>query len=266
MSKTGTIEGVSKRGLVISGLRAAVDSKEILKGIDLTVEPGKVHALMGPNGSGKSTLAFAMSGHPNYEVLGGSVNLDGTDLLGLSPDKRARAGLFLSFQYPAAIPGVSVANFIRTARMAIKPDDLPPAKFRAMIYEKLEVLDMDPAFLSRYVNDGFSGGEKKRLEMLQLAILAPKYAVLDETDSGLDVDALQSVGKSVNALRESDEGRDIGFLVITHYPRILKHVPADVVHILIDGRIVKTGGPELADEIERDGYDGVREEAAAARA
>ena len=247
-----TIEGVSKRGLVISGLRAAVEGKEILKGIDLTVEPGKVHALMGPNGSGKSTLAFAMSGHPNYRGQGGSVSLDGTELLDLSPDKRARAGLFLSFQYPAAIPGVSVANFIRTARMAVKPDDLPPAKFRAMIYEKLDVLGMDPAFLSRYVNDGFSGGEKKRLEMLQLAILAPKYAVLDETDSGLDVDALQAVGRSIEALRATDDGRDTGFLIITHYPRILRHVAADVVHIMMDGRIVKTGGPDLAERVERE--------------
>jgi Fe-S cluster assembly ATP-binding protein len=255
-----TIEGVSERGLVISGLRAAVAGNEILKGIDLKVEPGSVHALMGPNGSGKSTLAFAMSGHPNYQVLGGSVSLDGTQLLDLSPDKRARAGLFLSFQYPAAIPGVSVANFIRTARMAVKPDDLPPAKFRAMIYEKLDVLGMDPAFLSRYVNDGFSGGEKKRLEMLQLAILAPKYAVLDETDSGLDVDALQAVGRSIEALRATDEGRDTGFLIITHYPRILRHVAADVVHIMLDGRIVKTGGPDLAEAVERDGYDGIREE------
>jgi Fe-S cluster assembly ATP-binding protein len=246
--------------LVISGLRVAVAGNEILKGIDLAVEPAKVHALMGPNGSGKSTLAFAMSGHPSYEVLGGSVTLDGTELLDLPPDKRARAGLFLSFQYPAAIPGVSVANFIRTARMAVRPDDLPPAKFRAMIYEKLEVLDMDPAFLSRYVNDGFSGGEKKRLEMLQLAILAPKYAVLDETDSGLDVDALQAVGRSIEALRGTVEGREGGFLIITHYPRILRHVPADVVHIMLDGRIVKTGGPDLAERIEREGYDGIREE------
>jgi Fe-S cluster assembly ATP-binding protein len=255
-----TIDGVSNRGLVISGLRAAVADTEILKGIDLAVEPGKVHALMGPNGSGKSTLAFAMSGHPNYAVSAGSVTLDGTEILGLSPDKRARAGLFLSFQYPAAIPGVSVANFIRTARMAVRPDDLPPAKFRAMIYEKLDVLGMDPAFLSRYVNDGFSGGEKKRLEMLQLAILAPKYAVLDETDSGLDVDALQAVGRSIEALRGTAEGADTGFLIITHYPRILRHVPADVVHIMMDGRIVKTGGPDLAERVEREGYDGIREE------
>jgi Fe-S cluster assembly ATP-binding protein len=251
---------VSERGLVISGLRVAVAGTEILKGIDLKVEPGKVHALMGPNGSGKSTLAFAMAGHPAYHIEAGSVTLDGTDLLALSADKRARAGLFLSFQYPAAIPGVSVANFIRTARMAVRPDDLPPAKFRKMIYEKLEVLGMDPAFLSRYVNDGFSGGEKKRLEMLQLAILAPKYAVLDETDSGLDVDALQAVGASIEALRATEEGRETGFLIITHYPRILRHVPADVVHIMLDGRIVKTGGADLAERIEREGYDGIREE------
>ena len=254
---------MSDRGLKISGLRVAVEEKEILKGIDLVVEPGKVHALMGPNGSGKSTLAFAMSGHPNYKVLGGSVTLDGADLLDMAVDKRAKAGLFLSFQYPAAIPGVSVANFIRTARMAVRPDDLPPAKFRKLIYEQLDVLDMDPAFLGRYVNDGFSGGEKKRLEMLQLAILQPRYAVLDETDSGLDVDALQSVGKSVNALRETEAGKETGFLIITHYPRILQHIKADVVHIMMDGRIVKTGGPELANVIEREGYDKIREEVSA---
>jgi Fe-S cluster assembly ATP-binding protein len=257
---------MSTRGLITSDLRVAVQGNEILKGIDLTIEPGRVHALMGPNGSGKSTLAFAMAGHPGYEIQSGSVTLDGEELLALPPDKRAKAGLFLSFQYPAAIPGVSVANFLRTARMAVRPEDLNPTKFRKLVFEKLDTLDMDAAFLGRYVNDGFSGGEKKRLEMLQMAMLAPKYAVLDETDSGLDVDALQAVGKSVNALRESDEGRDMGFLVITHYPRILKHVPADVVHIMIDGRIVKTGGPDLADQIEREGYDGVRDEVAAARA
>ena len=249
--------------LEVRGLRVAVENKEILKGIDLTVEPGKVHALMGPNGSGKSTLAFSMSGHPNYAILDGSVRLDGEELVGVPPDKRAKAGLFLSFQYPAAIPGVSVANFIRTARMAVKPDDLPPAKFRQMIFEQLDVLDMDPAFLSRYVNDGFSGGEKKRLEMLQLAMLRPKYAVLDETDSGLDVDALQSVGRSVNALRATDAGAQTAFLIITHYPRILNYIPADVVHVMMDGRIVKTGGPELAHQIEREGYDRIRDEVAA---
>jgi Fe-S cluster assembly ATP-binding protein len=255
---------MSTRGLIARDLRVAVEGKEILKGIDLTVEPGRVHALMGPNGSGKSTLAFTMAGHPGYEVTSGSVALDGEELLELSPDKRAKAGLFLSFQYPAAIPGVSVANFLRTARQAVRPGDLTPAKFRQLIFEKLDTLDMDPAFLGRYVNDGFSGGEKKRLEMLQMAILAPKYAILDETDSGLDVDALQAVGKSVGALRESAEGKEMGFLVITHYPRILQHLPADVVHVMIDGRIVQTGGPELAQQIEREGYDRIREAVAGA--
>ncbi|BDE05738.1 ABC transporter ATP-binding protein [Vulcanimicrobium alpinum] len=254
------------RGLITRDLRVAVQGNEILKGIDLTVEPGRVHALMGPNGSGKSTLAFTIAGHPGYQVESGSVTLDGEEMLELAPDKRAKAGLFLSFQYPAAIPGVSVANFLRTARQSVRPGDLTPAKFRQLVFEKLDVLDMDPAFLGRYVNDGFSGGEKKRLEMLQMAILAPKYAILDETDSGLDVDALQSVGRAATALRESDDGRDMGFLVITHYPRILRHLPADVVHVMMDGRIVKTGGPDLAERIEREGYDTIRDEAAAARA
>ncbi len=254
---------MSERGLRFTDLHATVEGKEILKGIDLQVEPGKVHALMGPNGSGKSTLAFCAAGHPSYTVSAGTIRLDGEELVGLPPDKRAKAGLFLSFQYPAAIPGVSVANFIRTARQAVHPDDLTPAKFRAAIFEKLDVLDMDAALLGRYVNDGFSGGEKKRLEMLQLAMLAPKYAILDETDSGLDVDALRAVGESIHALRESDAGRETGLLIITHYPRILQHVTADVVHIMIDGRIVKTGGPELAQTIERDGYDRIREEALA---
>ncbi len=254
---------MSERGLRISGLTASVEGTEILKGIDLVVPPGSVQALMGPNGSGKSTLAFSIAGHPSYTVGGGSVTVDGEEMIGVAPDKRAKAGLFLSFQYPAAIPGVSVANFIRTARQAVKPDDLTPSKFRAMIFEKLDVLDMDAAFLSRYVNDGFSGGEKKRLEMLQLAMLAPKYAILDETDSGLDVDALKAVGASVNALRQSDAGKDIGFLIITHYPRILQYITADAVHIMMDGRVVKSGGPELANVIEREGYDKIREEVAA---
>jgi Fe-S cluster assembly ATP-binding protein len=255
-------ERVAESGLRIAGLRASVEGKEILKGIDLFVERGSVHALMGPNGSGKSTLAFSLTGHPSYQVTAGTVTLDGEDILALPPDKRAKAGLFLSFQYPAAIPGVSVANFIRTARQSVRPDDLPPAKFRKMIYEKVDELDMDTAFLSRYVNDGFSGGEKKRLEMLQLAMLAPKYAVLDETDSGLDVDALKSVGATVGTLRSSEEGEHTGFLIITHYPRILQYITADRVHIMIDGRIVAEGGPELADAIEREGYDKIREEVA----
>lgn len=251
---------MAESGLRIAGLRSSVEGNEILKGIDLAVEPGKVHALMGPNGSGKSTLAFSLAGHPQYEVTGGTATLDGEDLLALTPDKRARAGLFLSFQYPAAIPGVKVPNFLYAARQAVRPGELTPANFRKLLLDKMDVLGMDPSFLGRYLNDGFSGGEKKRLEMLQLAVLAPKYAILDETDSGLDVDALKDVGDTVNALRASDEGKEIGLLIITHYPRILKHIAPDVVHIMIDGRIRKTGGPDLADRIEREGYDVIREE------
>jgi Fe-S cluster assembly ATP-binding protein len=248
--------------LRIANLRCKVAGKEILKGIDLTVDRGKIHALMGPNGSGKSTLAFSITGHPQYEVTGGSVELDGEDMLALPPDKRARAGLFLSFQYPAAIPGVKVANFLHAARQAERPGDLPPAKFRALLMEKMEQLGIDPSFMGRYLNDGFSGGEKKRIEMLQLAVLAPKYAILDETDSGLDIDALKDVGSSIAALRASEEGRNTGFLIITHYPRILSYVVPDVVHVMIDGRIVKTGGHDLAHRIEREGYDKLREESA----
>ncbi|MDP9110805.1 MAG: Fe-S cluster assembly ATPase SufC [Candidatus Eremiobacteraeota bacterium] len=251
---------MSDKGLRITDLRASVAGNDILKGIDLLVEPGKVHALMGPNGSGKSTLAFSLTGHPNYLVTGGTATLDGIDLLGTPPDKRAKAGLFLSFQYPAAIPGVKVANFLYAARQAVKPGELTPAKFRAMLMEKLDLLDMDPAFLGRYLNDGFSGGEKKRLEMLQLAVLQPKYAVLDETDSGLDVDALRAVGESLNAMRASEEGRETGLLIITHYPRILHHIKPDAVHVMVDGRIVKEGDAELAERIEREGYDTIRDE------
>ena len=251
---------MSDTGLRISDLRATVAGNTILKGIDLAVEPGKVHALMGPNGSGKSTLAFSLTGHPNYTVTSGTATLDGINLLDTPPDKRAKAGLFLSFQYPAAIPGVKVANFLYAARQAIKPGDLAPAKFRALLMEKLNLLDMDPAFLGRYLNDGFSGGEKKRLEMLQLAVLQPKYAVLDETDSGLDVDALRAVGDSLNAMRASEEGRETGLLIITHYPRILHHIKPDAVHVMMDGRIVKEGDAELAERIEREGYDTIREE------
>jgi Fe-S cluster assembly ATP-binding protein len=248
--------------LHIKDLHCSVEGNEILKGIDLTVEPGKVHALMGPNGSGKSTLAFSLTGHPHYNVTAGSATLNGEDLLSLAPDKRARAGLFLSFQYPAAIPGVKVPNFLYAARQAVRPGELTPAKFRTLLLEKMDVLGMDPTFLGRYLNDGFSGGEKKRLEMLQMAVLAPKYAILDETDSGLDIDALKDVGETVKALRASEDGKDTGFLIITHYPRILQHITPDVVHVMIDGRIVKTGGPDLAQRIEREGYDVLREESA----
>ena len=250
---------MSDLGLRITDLRAGVAGTDILRGINLVVEPGKVHALMGPNGSGKSTLAFSLTGHPNYIVKSGTVTLDGEDILALSPDKRAKAGLFLSFQYPAAIPGVKVSNFLLATRQAVRPGDFTPAKFRQLVMEKMDLLDMDPSFLGRYLNDGFSGGEKKRLEMLQLAILQPKYAVLDETDSGLDVDALRAVGESVNAMRADERGSNTGFLIITHYPRILAHIEADVVHVMIDGQIVKEGGPELARQIEEHGYESIRE-------
>ena len=251
---------MSELGLRIADLHCSVDGKEILKGIDLLVEPGKVHALMGPNGSGKSTLALSLAGHPKYDVTSGTATLDGADLLAMAADKRARAGLFLSFQYPAAIPGVKVPNFLFASRQAVRPGELTPSKFRAMLLEKMDIVGMDASFLGRYLNDGFSGGEKKRLEMLQMAVLAPKYAVLDETDSGLDVDALKDVAESVKALRASDEGKNIGFLIITHYPRILEHIEPDVVHVMVDGRIVKTGGADLAHRIEREGYDVIREE------
>jgi Fe-S cluster assembly ATP-binding protein len=254
---------VPEQALRITNLHCRVAGNEILKGIDLAVESGRVHALMGPNGSGKSTLAFSLTGHPQYDVAG-SVHLDGEDLLALSPDKRARAGLFLSFQYPAAIPGVKVANFLHAARQAERPgDNLPPAKFRTLLLEKMDQLGIDPSFMGRYLNDGFSGGEKKRLEMLQLAVLAPKYAIMDETDSGLDIDALKDVGSMIAALRAGEEGRNTGFLIITHYPRILQYVVPDVVHVMIDGRIVMTGGPDLAHRIEREGYDKFREETTA---
>ncbi|MGH7714951.1 MAG: Fe-S cluster assembly ATPase SufC [Vulcanimicrobiaceae bacterium] len=246
-------------GLNVSDLRVSIEDKEILKGIDLTVERGRVHALMGPNGSGKSTLAFTLAGHPGYKVAGGAATLDGDALLDLTPDKRAKLGLFLSFQYPATIPGVNVANFLRTARTAVRGNDLKPAEFRALVFEQLDHLGIDTSFLGRYVNDGFSGGEKKRLEMLQLAVMAPKYAILDETDSGLDVDALRAVGESLTTLR-SGSGRDTGFLIITHYPRILQYIEADVVHVLMEGRIVKTGGADLARRIEAEGYDNIRDE------
>ena len=245
----------------IRNLHAGIDGKEILKGVNLTVSQGEVHALMGPNGTGKSTLAYVLMGHPKYEVTGGEVILDGQNILELDPDERSRMGLFLAFQYPVAIPGVSVANFLRTAvnarRKADDPEDkgIPIPEFRSMLKSKMDLLKMDHTFAGRYLNEGFSGGEKKRAEILQMAALQPEIAILDETDSGLDIDALRIVSDGVNTLR----GDDLGVLVITHYQRILNYIKPDFVHIMLGGRIVESGGPELALTLEEQGYDWLRE-------
>jgi len=247
--------------LEIRNLHAGIEGKEILNGVNLTVTQGEVHALMGPNGTGKSTLAYVLMGHPNYEVSQGEVIFGGQNILELDPDERSRMGLFLAFQYPVAIPGVSVANFLRTAvnsrRKAENPDDkgIPIPEFRNMLKEKMDMLKMDHAFAGRYLNEGFSGGEKKRAEILQMAALQPEIAILDETDSGLDIDALRIVSDGVNALR----GADLGVLVITHYQRILNYIKPDYVHIMLGGKIVESGGPELALTLEEQGYDWLRE-------
>ena len=261
--------------LVIRGLRVAPvadPEHEILQGIDLTVGKGQVHAIMGPNGSGKTTLAYALLGHPAYKVTGGEVSFKNRDVLALSPDKRSRLGLFLAFQYPTAIPGLSVASFIRSALNAKlqgvdKATDVDPTDpmrggvsmrdFRTKMREKMALLHMDEGFASRYVNEGFSGGEKKRLEMLQLAMLEPEIAILDETDSGLDIDALRIVAEGVNAMLSPD----IGVLLITHYQRLLNYITPDVVHVLAEGRIVKSGGKELALQLEEEGYGPILREA-----
>jgi Fe-S cluster assembly ATP-binding protein len=245
--------------LEIQNLHVRVEDREILHGVNLAVKKGETHALMGPNGSGKSTLANALMGNPNYEVTEGKILLDGDDLTEADPDERARAGLFMAFQYPATIPGVSVANFLRMAVNARREEPIKVKEFGQVLGKNMELLKIDRAFTSRYLNEGFSGGEKKRAEILQLAMLAPDFAVLDETDSGLDIDALRIVSDGVNALR--DEAR--GFLIITHYTRILSYVRPDFVHIMLDGRIVREGGPELADQLEDKGYEWVREEVAA---
>jgi Fe-S cluster assembly ATP-binding protein len=238
------------------------EDKQILKGVDLTVEAGKVHAIMGPNGSGKSTLSYVLAGRDGYEVTEGSATLDGTDLLDLEPEERAALGLFLAFQYPVEIPGVGNMTFLRTAvngqRKQRGEPELSSAEFLKRIREKAKTLDIDPEMLKRPVNVGFSGGEKKRNEILQMAMLEPRMCILDETDSGLDVDAMKLVAAGVNALR--DEGR--AFLVITHYQRLLDHIAPDVVHIMADGRIIKTGGPELALEVENNGYSDLLNEVA----
>jgi len=238
------------------------EEKTILNGVDLTVEAGKVHAIMGPNGSGKSTLSYVLSGRDGYKVTEGSATLDDVDLLELEPEERAAAGLFLAFQYPVEIPGVGNMTFMRTAvnaqRKARGEPEMSAADFLKAVREKAKTLNIDADMLKRPVNVGFSGGEKKRNEILQMAMLSPKMCILDETDSGLDVDAMKLVAKGVNALRE--EGR--GFLVITHYQRLLDHIVPDVVHIMSEGRIIKTGGPELAQEVERDGYENLKSEVA----
>ena len=250
--------------LEIKNLHARVVSTgtEILRGLDLTVEKGMLHAVMGPNGSGKSTLSKVLGGHPDYEVTEGEVLLDGANLLGMEPDARSRAGLFLAFQYPMEIPGVSNANFLRAALQARLPDgdELEATDYYAQLYEKMDMLEMDRKFTARSVNEGFSGGEKKRNEILQMLMLKPKYAVLDETDSGLDIDALKIVSNGVNAYRSAD----VGFLVITHYQRLLDYIVPDVVHVLLGGRIVHTGGKELAFELEAKGYDWIKDEVAEA--
>jgi Fe-S cluster assembly ATP-binding protein len=243
--------------LEIRDLHVSVETeqgtKEILRGVDLTVRSGETHAIMGPNGSGKSTLAYSIAGHPKYTVTGGTVTLDGEDLLAMSVDQRARAGLFLAMQYPVEVPGVTVSNFLRTAKTAI---DGQAPKLRTWVKDvrtAMEQLRIDPAFAERNVNEGFSGGEKKRHEILQLELLKPKIAVLDETDSGLDVDALKVVSEGVN--RAAAAGGDLGVLLITHYTRILRYIRPDFVHVFVDGRIVEEGGPELADQLEAEGYD-----------
>jgi Fe-S cluster assembly ATP-binding protein len=248
--------------LEIRNLHVSVNDREILKGVNLTVRKGEIHAIMGPNGTGKSTLAYTLMGHPAYTVTEGEVIFKGQNILELEPDERSRLGIFLAFQYPVAIPGVTVANFLRSAvnarRRAVDPQDkgIPIPEFRKTLLEKMKLLKMDPSFAGRYLNDGFSGGEKKRAEILQMAVLQPEIAILDETDSGLDIDALRIVADGVNALM----GPNLGVLVITHYQRLLNYIKPHFVHVMLNGRIVESGGPELALALEEHGYSWLREE------
>jgi Fe-S cluster assembly ATP-binding protein len=244
--------------LEIKGLTVSVDGAPILKGLDLAVSKGETHALMGPNGSGKSTLAYAIMGHPAYEVTSGEILVKGEDVTELTPDERAQLGLFLAMQYPTEIPGVSLTNFLRTSVNALREEDLSVREFMQTLRTAMADLGMDEKFLQRNVNEGFSGGEKKRFEVLQMAVLRPEIAVLDETDSGLDIDALKIVSEGVNRMR----GPDLGVLLITHYTRILNYVEPDYVHVMLEGRIVESGGKELADELEEKGYEHLREPAA----
>jgi Fe-S cluster assembly ATP-binding protein len=247
--------------LEIRNLHVSIEGKEILKGVDLTVEQGKVHAIMGPNGTGKSTLAYTLMGHPSYTVTEGEVFFKAQNVLELKPDERSRLGIFLAFQYPVAIPGVTVANFLRTAinarRRAANAEDkgMPIPEFRKLLKDKMTMLKMDQTFAGRYLNEGFSGGEKKRAEILQMATLNPEIAILDETDSGLDIDALRIVADGVNALMN----KDLGILIITHYQRLLNYIKPDYVHVMLDGKIVESGGPDLALHLEDQGYEWVRE-------
>ena len=232
-------------------LHVRVEGKEILKGLNLTIYQGKVHALMGRNGSGKTTLAYVLMGHPKYEITEGEILFNGEDIASLKPHERAQRGIFLAFQYPSAIPGVSVGNFLRASLKAVRGGELPIKEFRLALQEKMKLLDIPKEVLSRYVNDGFSGGEKKRLEVLQLALLEPKLAVLDETDSGLDIDALSTVAKGINLNRKPERS----MLIITHYQRLLNYVQPDFVHVLMSGEVVQSGGPELALKLEEKGYE-----------
>ena len=242
--------------LKIENLHAQIDGNEILKGLSLEVGKGEIHAIMGPNGSGKSTLSNVLMGHPRYEVTEGSVTFEGQDVLELEPDERARLGMFLAFQYPSEVPGVSVANFLRTAVNSVREKELPPMEMYKLLQEKMRIMQMDPRFAERYLNEGFSGGEKKRNEILQMLMLDPRLAIMDETDSGLDIDALQVVARGVNELR----GPEFSAVIITHYQRILRYIEPDHVHVMLDGLIVTSGGKELAEELEDKGYDWVRQE------
>src|SRR5438094_510493 len=248
LQKTATLE--------IRGLHVEVEGKEILKGIDLTVPQGQVHTIMGPNGSGKSTLANVIMGRPGYTVTAGEIRFKGQDITGLKPDQRAQLGLFLAFQYPTEIPGVSVVNFLRSAYKAVKGEQISALAFRKRLKEKMTLLGIEDAMVARYVNQGFSGGEKKKNEVLQLAVLEPEIAILDETDSGLDIDSLKAVATGIQKLI----GPSLGVLVITHYQRILNYITPDHVHVMMNGRIVKSGGAELARELEEKGYEGIRQE------
>ena len=242
--------------LKIENLHVEIDGSEILKGLDLEVGKGEIHAIMGPNGSGKSTLSNVLMGHPRYEITDGAITFEGQDVLELEADERARLGMFLAFQYPSEVPGVSVANFLRTAVNSVREEELSPMEMYRLLQEKMAVMQMDPKFAERYLNEGFSGGEKKRNEILQMLMLEPRLAIMDETDSGLDIDALQVVARGVNELR----GPEFSAVIITHYQRILRYIEPDHVHVMLDGRLVTSGGKELADVLEEKGYEWVRQE------